>query len=162
VVQFLVNGKMPGEEVRLSAAGPVTITGKVWSSTPIRLVRIYHNGIKWKDVALPHQATDFTFTETAQATGSGWFSLTVEAAELPPATESVYAQAATNAVRVYVGAQKIRNRASAEYFLTWIGKLRGQIGDLSLWRSEAERARAYKDLDAAAEVYRQRAAEAGQ
>jgi hypothetical protein len=113
-------------------------------------------------MAVPQKATDFSFDEQAKIDRSGWFSLVVEADELPPAAANVYSQAVTNAVRVYVGDGKIRSRESAEYFLTWIERLRAEISDLALWRSESERARAMRDLDAAAAVYRQRAQEAGQ
>ncbi|HUQ93206.1 MAG TPA: CehA/McbA family metallohydrolase, partial [Bryobacteraceae bacterium] len=146
VVEFQVNGQMPGGKVQLSGAGAVTLQGRVWSSTPITLVRIYHNGKVWKDVAAPAGSTDFQFSEKAAVQTSGWFSLVVEARELPPATSAVYAQAVTNAVRVYVGSGKIRSRESAEYFLKWIGRLRSGITDLSLWRSEGERAQAFQDL----------------
>ena len=44
---------------------------------------------------------------------SPWLSLDV-----------LYPQASTNAIRVYVGEQKIRNQSSAEYFVRWIDKLR--------------------------------------
>ena len=93
-------------------------------------------------------------------TSSGWFSLVVEAEELPPAPPGAFAQAVTNAVRVYVGNGKIRSRESAEYFLEWIDRLRTEITPMSHWRSEKERARAYRDLDEAARIYRERAQEA--
>jgi hypothetical protein len=157
-----VNGQRPGDSVKLSSAGAVAVSGKVWSSTPIRLVRVYHNGKPWKDLAVPPNTTDFNFQEQAKVDHSGWFSLVVEAEELPPAAKNVYAQAVTNAVRVYIGDGKIRSRESAEYFLTWIERLRAEISDLALWRSEGERARAFRDLDAAVAVYRARAQEGGQ
>ncbi|MEO7650399.1 MAG: CehA/McbA family metallohydrolase, partial [Bryobacteraceae bacterium] len=160
VVEFAVNGQMPGDSVKLPGAGAVTVEGKVWSSTPIRLVRLYRDGKVWKDLPVGANQTDFTFREQAQATRSGWFSLTVESDELPPATAKVYAQAVTNAVRVYVGDGKIRSRQSAEYFMEWIRRLKRESNDLSLWRSEGERARAFVDMDAADKVYRQRLAEA--
>jgi hypothetical protein len=162
VVEFTVNGQMPGDSVRIPAAGAVTVDGKVWSSTPIRLVRIYRDGKPWKDLAAGPNTTDFAFHEQAQVAKSGWFSLVVETDELPPADSTVYAQAVTNAVRVYVAGGKIRSRASAEYFIEWISRLRKEVADLSLWRSEGERARALADMDAAEKVYRARAAEAGQ
>ena len=136
------------------------ITGKIWSLTPIRLTRVFRNGAVWKDLPVPSRSSELSFQETAEANEPAWFSLVVEADELPPAPASVFAQAVTGAVRVYVGDGKIRNRDSAEYFLKWIEKLRAQTAGLSLWRTAAERERAYRDLDAAAEVYRARAAEA--
>jgi TolB protein len=162
VVTFSVNGQMPGDSVRLPAAGPVTVAGKVWSSTPIRLVRVYRDGRIWKDLRVGANQTEFEFREQAQAADSGWFSLVVESDELPPATPAMYAQAVTNAVRVYVGNGKIRSRASAEYFQEWIRRLRTNISVMGLWRSEAERSRAFAELDAAAKIYTQRGAEAKQ
>jgi hypothetical protein len=55
---------------------------------------------------------------------------------------------------------KIRSRESAEYFLQWVERLRKEISDLSLWRSEGERARTFRELDEAARIYRERAKEA--
>jgi hypothetical protein len=160
VVEFQVDGKMPGEKVQLAAPGTVTLRGQVWSSTPITLVRVYHNGKVWKDLSVPRKSTDFQFSEQARVPSSGWFSLVVESEELPPATADMFAQAVTNAVRVYVGQGKIRSRESAEYFLRWIERLRVEIADLSLWRSEGERARTYRELDEAVRIYKERAKEA--
>ncbi len=157
-----MNGQMPGDSVRVPAAGAVTVDGKVWSSTPIRLVRVYHDGKPWKDLVVEPNSTEFAFHDQAQVAKSGWFSLVVETEELPPASPTLYAQAVTNAVRVYVGDGKIRSRPSAEYFVEWIDRLRKEVSDLSLWRSEGERARAFADMNAAEKVYRARAAEAGQ
>lgn len=160
VVQFTVNGQMPGDMVQLTRPGAVSVEGQVWSATPIRLVRIYRDGEVWKDLPVGPNKTEFGFREQAQAASSGWFSLVVESDEPPPATASVYAQAVTNAVRVYVGDSKIRSRESAEYFVEWIRRLRQQITDPALWRSDAERARAFVDLDAAGAIYQTRIQEA--
>ncbi|MCC6588567.1 MAG: CehA/McbA family metallohydrolase [Bryobacterales bacterium] len=162
VVEFTVNGQKPGDSVRLASAGAVSLQGQVWSSTPIRFVRVYQNGKPWKDMPVPAKATDFKFSERTTVSSSGWFSLVVEADEQPPAGEKYYAQALTNRVAVYVGDQKIRNRASAEYFIEWVNRLRNEISEGKLWRTEAERNRAFAQLDEALAVYRARAAEAAQ
>lgn len=159
LVEFTVNGKGPGEDVHLSASGTVTLKGEVWSTTPLRAVRIYRDGVVWKEVPA-RGAPHLVFQEEAQAGSSGWFALVVEADELPPAQPKAYAQAVTNAVRVYTGGGKIRSRESAQYFLTWISRLRAETADLKLWRSEKERAHAYRDMDAAAAVYQARIEEA--
>ena len=91
---------------------------------------------------------------------SHWFSLVAEADELPPSSPSVYSQAATNCVRVYVGDGKIRNAESARYFLTWIAQLRKMTSDASLWRTDAERAHVHQQFDEAVKVYERRMGEA--
>ena len=114
VVEFRVNGQIPGDEVRLPAAGgEVTIEGNVSALTPVRKVLIYRDGKIWKEVAA-------MFSEKVPVQSSTWFSLVAEADELPPATQSMFAQAATNCVRVYTGQGKSAARSPREYFLTWI------------------------------------------
>ncbi len=84
----------------------------------------------------------------------------VEADELPPATPTIYAQAATNCVRVYVGDGKIRFAESARSLITWIDKLRKMTLAPSLWRTDAEHAHAHKQFDEAVRVYESRMIEA--
>jgi hypothetical protein len=159
VIQFSVNGEQPGGSVKLPAPGSVKLAGQVWSNTPIRLVRVYRNGEPWKSFPLSGEPTQFSFEEQAMVETSSWFSLVVEADEQSPAPQGAYAQAISNSVRVYTGDDKIRSKASAEYFLRWIDRLRGEIADPKLWRTDREKERAMADLDAAAAVYRSRAAE---
>ncbi len=154
VVEFRVNGQIPGDAVRLPAAGgSVTIEGEVSTLTPLRKALIYRDGKIWKQVGAK-------FSEKVMVDASTWFSLVVEADELPPATPTMYAQAATNCVRVYVGDGKIRSAESARYFLVWIDKLRKMTLAPSLWRTDAERAHVHKQFDEAVRVYESRMAEA--
>ena len=71
-----------------------------------------------------------------------------------------FPQAATNAIRVYVGDEKIRNRASAEYFMRWIDKLRSMADKWPWWRSQKERGHVFAQFDEARGVYQRLAAEA--
>jgi hypothetical protein len=90
---------------------------------------------------------------------SAWYSLYAEG----PASrylDAVYAQAATNAVRVYVGDQPIRNRQSAEYFIRWIDKLHKMADEWPWWRSEAERRHVFAQFDQARAIYERLAREA--
>ena len=62
-------------------------------------------------------------------------------------TQAMFAQAATNCVRVYTGQRPIRSAESARYFLTWIERLRKMTTAPSLWRTDAERAHVHKQFD---------------
>ena len=95
----------------------------------------------------------------AQVAESSWLTLNVEADPYPAAPDA-YQQAVTNAVRVYAGGQKIRNRESAEYFLQWIDKLQASAERWFGWRSNAEKQHVFQQFEKAREVYRQRAREA--
>ena len=152
VVEFHVNKKMPGESVHLPSAGTVTMRGKVWSSTPIRLVRIYHNGSRVEGPA-GRKATDFSFRNRLRwprAVGFRWWSKPRNS----PRAAAVYAQAVTNAVRVYVGDG--RSAAASPRSTSWNGSTgcgpRSAISRCGVPRGSG--AARMRDLDAAADVYR--------
>jgi len=157
LVELTVDGKGMGESVSLSKPGEVKIRGRVWSRMPLRSVRIHRNGEVWKE--LPVFGKEVVIDETAQVDKSAWFAVTVEADEFRPVPKA-FGQAVTNAIRVYVGDQPIRSRASAEYFLKWLDKFRTMIADPSEWRSDDERRRVFAQIAEAAAIYRQRAEEA--
>ena len=157
LVEFSVGGKGPGEKVFLPAAGPVAITGRVWSRTPLRVVRIYRNGEVWKEI--PVSGKSVQINETVSLDASAWFAIVAEAAEFRPVPQA-YAQAVTNAVRVYIGGKPIRSRASAEYYLRWLDRLRATISKPEDWRSEREHSRVSAQIDEAAAIFRKRAEEA--
>lgn len=152
VCDFRVSGQIPGGEVRMDAPGEVEITGEAHALAPIRKVVIYRDGQPWKQVGAK-------FTEKVRVDRSTWFSLIVEADEIPQTSPTVYSQAATNCVRVYVGGKPIRNAESARYFLKWIEKLRAMSSAPSLWRTDRERAHVHAQFDEAARIYERRIAE---
>jgi hypothetical protein len=160
LVTFTVNGKAPGDSVSLTSKGNanVQLDGAVWSNTPLRKALIYHDGTLWKEIRPSGDRFAIQFSERADIAASGWFALVAEADD--PDAPTMFSQAATNCVRVYLGEQKIRNAASAAYFLKWIEKLRGMTEDSSLWRSPAERQHVFAQFDRAAAVYRERQREA--
>jgi len=156
LLDFKVNGRIPGETLNLPASGgTVTLEGKVWSWLPLNKIAIYHNGKLWKEVGAD-------FREQVKVGQSGWFSLVAEGAPVSLPADPAFPQAGTNAVRVYVGDQKIRNRESAEYFIAWIAKLHGLTEKWPGWRSQAEKNHVYAQFEEARRVYLRLAGEAKQ
>ena len=98
--------------------------------------------------------------ETVRIDESAWFSLTAEGPAGSHPLDALYPQAATSAVRVYVGAQKIRSRQSAQYFVRWIEKLQAMAEAWPGWRSEKEKSHVLGQFSEASDVYRRLAAEA--
>jgi len=162
LVEFKVNGKLPGEAISFSGEGPheVRLEGTVWSVTPLRKIVIYHNGSVWKELHPGGDRFSIPFSERAGVSASGWFSLVAEADDFPPAAPEVYSQAVTNCVRVYVGNGKIRNAESAAYFLKWIEKLRAMTRKPDLWRSPAEQQHVFAQFQRASAIYEERRREA--
>ncbi|MGH9720588.1 MAG: CehA/McbA family metallohydrolase [Bryobacteraceae bacterium] len=154
LLEFKVDGRIPGETVNLPGpGGTVTLEGKVWSWLPLTRITIYRDGKLWKEVGQD-------FREQVKVDRSGWFSLVAEGAPAGLPVDPAFPQAGTNAIRVYVGDQKIRNRESAEYFVAWIDKLRGMTEKFPGWRSQAEKEKVFAQFDEARRVYQKLAGEA--
>ena len=160
LVEFTVNGKGPGRDVKLDGGGEVEMAVKTWSVTPLRKATLHSNGEAWRELPLSEDRTRVEWAASITVSESRWFTLIVESDPYPDGGSDSFGQAVTNAVRVYIGDQKIRSRKSAEYFLRWIDKLEGRAEDWFGWRSEAEKKHVFAQLEEAREVYRQRAREA--
>ncbi|MBI3207669.1 MAG: CehA/McbA family metallohydrolase [Candidatus Solibacter usitatus] len=154
LLSFRVNGKGPGERVQLAAAGgQIVLEAEVKSITPLSKVVIHRNGAVFRELTLTSGKLSASLKETVPAGGSAWYSLYAEG---PPnrLLDSEYPQAATNAVRVYVGDQKIRSKESARYFQNWIDKLETMANEWPWWRSEKERKHVTGQFEEARKVYR--------
>jgi hypothetical protein len=158
LLEFRLNGRIPGESITVAESSTITLEGDVWSLTPLAKVAIYRNGEIWKQFTPGDTRT--SFRETVRIDRSGWFSLVAEGAPEKSAVEPSYAQAVSNAIRVYIGDGKIRNRASAEYFIAWIDKLRKLAEPWPGWRSQTEKDKVFAQFENAKAVYAQRAREA--
>jgi TolB protein len=153
LLDLKINGRIPGEEIKLPAAGgTVEIVASVQSITPLSKVVVHHNGTIWKELTLSADKLSATLNAKAPVTASGWYSLYAEG-EPTPMLDTTYPQAATNAVRVYVGNQRIRNAQSAEYFIKWIDKLHAMAEDWSMWRSQKEKDHVYAQFREARAIY---------
>jgi hypothetical protein len=67
--------------------------------------------------------------------------------------DSTFLLAGTNAVRVYVGDEKLRDRPSAEYFIRWIDVLRVETEEWPWWRSPQEKEHVLEQYEQARRVY---------
>jgi TolB protein len=156
LLEFRIDGKLPGDEIRLGAqGGRIEFRAKAQSIAPLAKVVIYRNGKPWKDVP----ADGLTHAETV--TDSAWYALYAEGANYPM-LDGEFPQALSNAIRVYVGDGKIRNRESAEYFDRWITKLRGMAEKWEWWRSQKEKDHVFAQFEEARGKYRALAEQAGQ
>jgi hypothetical protein len=148
LLEFRINGHIPGDALHLPAAGgTLRLEGSVHSFAPLSKVAIYNNGEVLKELS-----TSGSFQETITVRRSGWYSLYAEGAK-DERLDTQYPQATTNAIRVYVGDQKIRNQESAEYFIRWIVKLRQMAEAWPGWRSEMEENHVFAQLEEARAVY---------
>jgi len=160
ILEFRINGRLPGEIIRLpSQGGTVVLEGTVQSIAPLSRVVIDSSEGTLKEIALDADKKSARFREEVPVRASRWFSLRAEG---PPVAflDAEYPLAVTNAIRVYVGDGKIRSSESAQYFIRWIDKLQATAEQWPWWRSQRERDHVLAQFGQARSIYQRLAAEA--
>jgi len=163
LIELTINGRLPGEEVKIAADGDKTVQVKaqVRSITPLRKVELIFNGKVIQEIALGSDRRTANFEATLPVPRSGWYHLRTvgDASERYP-LDVPYAQAFTNPVWVLVGDQPVRNKAAAEYSIRWIDTLRAMAEAWPGWRSDKEKTHVFTQFDKARAIYAQFAKEA--
>ena len=154
LVELSVNGRIPGEEVELAASGTVEIQGRVRSITPLDKAYIVFNGEVVEEIPFTGDRLELDLSKSYPVSGSGWFHLRVEGKnEERFPLDANFALGFTNPVWVTVAGQPVRNRASAEYSIRWIDKLRAMAEEWPGWRSDKEREHVFAQFDEARQIY---------
>ena len=155
LLDFRVNGRIPGDDVHLpESGGEVEWNAWVRSSTPLERAWVVSGGEDVAEVALSEDRGSATATGTVPLDRSGWLLLRAEGSpdERRP-LDCAYAQAFTNPVWVTVGDEPVRSAAAAEYSIRWIDRLREMAEAWEYWRSEAEQQHVYAQFDEARAIY---------
>ena len=162
LLEFTVNGKMPGESIKLSEnGGTVRIDAKIQSITPLEKVLLVSNGEVIEEIQLGENRRNVEYSKHLRVEESGWYHLRAEGKmEDRFPLDTLYAQAYTNPVWITVGGKPIRSEESAEYSLRWIDKLEAIMDADPGWRSQKEKEHVFAQFEEARNVYRQFAKEA--
>jgi hypothetical protein len=156
LVELTVNGRMPGEEIRLPAqGGEAVVDGRVRSITPLESVVLVFNGEVVENIPLSSDRKSAQLSKTLRPARSGWYHLRAQGSpkERYP-LDTTFAQAFTNPVWVVVGDTPVRSAGAAEYCLKWIDKLQQMAERWPGWRSQKEKIHVYAQFDEARAVYR--------
>ncbi len=155
LLDFRVDGRLPGDEIRLpDSGGDVAWSAWVRSSTPLERVWVVANGEDVADVALSEDRRAALATGTLRMDASSWLLLRAEGSpEERRPLDCDYAQAFSNPVWALAGDQPVRSAAAAAYSIRWIDRLREMAEAWEYWRSDAEKARVFAQFDEARAVY---------
>ena len=155
LLDFRVNGRIPGDDVHLpESGGEVEWSAWVRSSTPLERAWVVSGGEDAAEVELSGDRRSATVSGTIRVDRSGWLLLRAEGSpEERRPLDCAYAQAFTNPVWVTVGDEPVRSAAAAEYSIRWIDRLREMAEAWEYWRSEAEQEHVYAQFDEARAIY---------
>ena len=160
LIEFTLNGRMPGEEVAVNPGDRLRVKADVHSLAPLERVEVVRNG------EVVHTATLAAGGQRAQVDvpldvkGSAWYSVRAIGAARTFPVENTRPQAVTNPVFVIADKHPIRDRASAEYFVKWIDRLTQMASEHPGWRSEREKAHVLGQFAEARAIFVKRALEA--
>jgi len=156
LVELTVNGRIPGEDVALPAAGgEVEIEARVRSITPLDTVTLVFNGETAETIPLSADRKSADFKKTLKVTRSGWYHLRAEGKpEERYPLDTTFAQGLTNPVWVTVGGRPVRNRAAAEYCLKWLVNLQVLAEADPGWRSQKEKDHVFAQFNEARGIYK--------
>jgi hypothetical protein len=160
LLQFKVNGQMPGAEIRLPAGGgSVTAAAQMDTMVPVEKLEIFWNGRPVETVPVASDARTLRIEKTIPVKESGWLTLRARGGPSHPVDDS-YVVAETSPVYVYAGDKPIRSKADAEYFIRWIDGITKLAEEHPGWRSDQERKHVLSQFAEARKIFEERASEA--
>ncbi|MEX2261548.1 MAG: CehA/McbA family metallohydrolase [Bryobacteraceae bacterium] len=160
LIQFTVNGEIPGAEIRLPAEGAsVEAVANLESIVPLEKVEIFFNGKVIETIPVAGDARDVQIRKRIPIRESGWLTLRARGGASHP-VDDVYVVGETSPVYVYCGDRPIRSREDAEYFIGWIDDITKQANNHPGWRSEQERKHVLGQFAEARKIFEERAREA--
>jgi hypothetical protein len=109
------------------------------SNLPVDHLELVRNGKVVENLPLPGERTRADTAITVPVTESGWYILRAYADRPVTPILDLYPFASTSPVYVTVGGQPVRSREDAEYFLTWIDRVKEEAGRHEGWNTSAER-----------------------
>ena len=161
LVEFNLDGRIPGETIELSNGGEVVASLEVKSITPLERAEIVFNGEVIASIPFTGDRTSLSFERSFRPTTSGWYHVRVNGAEGESFPLDIsWVQAATNPVWVTVDGAPIRSAEAADYSIAWIDKLQEMAEAWPDWRSQSEKDHVYGQFEEARAIYRAFKAEA--
>jgi hypothetical protein len=136
---FSLQGKEPGDEIRLSAPGTLDAAVSLRSIVAVDKLEVVANGEVVASVPLSAGRTSATQTLKIKVERSGWYTLRASAESSRAPVLDIYPFATTSPIYVTVGDRPVRNPADARYFTAWIDRLLTAAGAHTGWNSAEER-----------------------
>jgi dipeptidyl aminopeptidase/acylaminoacyl peptidase len=157
LLDFSVNGQIPGGEIRLPAAGgAVNVTAQMETIVAVEKLEIFWNGKPVETIPVAKEARRMRIEKTIPVKQSGWLTLRARGPASHPVDDE-YVVGETGPVYVYAGDQPIRSKEDAEYFLRWIDDITRQAEAHPGWRSERERKHVLGQFAEARKIFEERA-----
>ncbi|HTC23174.1 MAG TPA: CehA/McbA family metallohydrolase [Gemmatimonadales bacterium] len=159
LVELTVNGRGPGEEIRLPArGGSLALRATLRSYVPVERFELVANGEVVARFNPGQDSTSATVDTTITVTRSGWYTLKAWSTRPRHPVLDIYPFATTSPIYVTVGGEPIRSPRDAAYFVRWIDRLDSLARANTGWNSDAEKEATLRKFAEARRVYAAQAA----
>jgi hypothetical protein len=153
LVQLSVEGRAPGDELRLSAPRTLRARVAVRSAVPLDHVEVIGNGTVVATVELGGDRTRAESTVDLPADASGWYVLRAWADRPRLPVLDLYPFASTSPVYVQVAGHPADSREDAAYFVRWVDRVAAAARAHTGWNTPAEREAVMAQIARARAVY---------
>jgi hypothetical protein len=153
---FTVNGKEPGEEIRLTkAAARVRVAARVRTQVPVEKIEVVANG----QVVASRDASgrnEIQLDEEIRLERSSWIALRAYGPWQRLVLNDLQTFAHSSPVYVYVDDQPIGSREDLRFYIDWIEKLIARVKTRARFATDARRQEVVDLFTKALEEYRRR------
>jgi hypothetical protein len=153
---FTVNGKEPGDEIRLASNGArVRVSARVRTQVPVEKVEVVANGqvVASRDGS---GRNEISLDEELKLERSSWIALRAYGPWDRRVLNDLQTFAHTSPVYVYLGDQPIAGREDLRFYIDWIEKLIARVKTRARFSTEARRQEVVELFSKALEEYRKR------
>ncbi len=155
---LLVDGKAPGETVKLPpAGGTVTVESALRSIVPIADWEIIFNGEVLRRLTPQEGGTVGDAKLALPVTTSGWLLARAVNPQPNPLVQDLYPYATTNPVWIEVEGKPHASPQDAAYFVRWIDRVIESAAAREDYNTAAEKATVLEELQRARKVYEEQA-----
>ncbi|HXH27909.1 MAG TPA: CehA/McbA family metallohydrolase, partial [Candidatus Polarisedimenticolia bacterium] len=154
LLEFTLEGKEPGDEIRLGEAGR-TLRAKVSlrSIVPIDHLEIVGRDGTVASIPLRGDRTRAEATVEVPVRGSGWYALQAWNDRATHPVLDLYPFGTTSPIYVSVADEPVRSAEDARFFLAWVDRLIGAARAHEGWNTAEEKAAVLRTLEEARTVY---------
>jgi hypothetical protein len=138
-----------GDSVALAAGGSIAVRITLRSNTPVDHLELVGNGRVVAAIGLQGDRMRADTVVVVPVEQSSWFIVRAWADRPRLPVLDLYPFASTSPFYLTVGGRPIRSVADAEYFLTWIDRVREEVEKHAGWNTAEERAAVLRRVDLA-------------
>ena len=147
-----------GDSVSLSAGSHrLLVQLTLRSNTPVDHLELVRNGKVVADIPLSGDRTRADTLVSLPLDSSGWYVVRAFADRPRLPVLDLYPFGSTSPFYVTVGGAAVRSREDAEYFMTWLDRVRGEVERHTGWNTAAEKEQVMKRIAEARAEFEKRA-----